>query len=110
MSTNAISAATARSRAARRNRNCPKCRGQALARWLEQRAAELLPAEYFHVDFNLPQLVAPLDTAEPAIVYGLLVNWLKRLAETEWVIKLLEVTGDARLGQTALATHRSEAL
>src|SRR5438445_2272164 len=30
-----------------RNRHCPKCHGQARARWLEQRAAELLPVEYF---------------------------------------------------------------
>src|ERR1700757_2281439 len=43
-----------------RNRHCPKCHGQARARWLAQRAAELLPVEYFHVVFTLPQLVAPL--------------------------------------------------
>jgi Transposase zinc-binding domain len=43
-----------------RNRHCPKCQGAARAAWLDQRAAELLPAEYFHVVFTLPQMVAPL--------------------------------------------------
>src|SRR5216683_5778461 len=28
-----------------RNRHCPKCHGQAGARWLEQRAEELLPGD-----------------------------------------------------------------
>src|SRR6266849_6658553 len=43
-----------------RNRHCPNCHGRARAQWLEQRAAELLPVEYFHVVFTLPQLLAPL--------------------------------------------------
>jgi len=37
-----------------RNRHCPKCQGAARAKWLEQRTAELLPTEYFHVVFTLP--------------------------------------------------------
>jgi hypothetical protein len=43
-----------------RNRHCPKCQGQARARWLEQRAAELLPVAYSHLVFTAPQLLAPL--------------------------------------------------
>src|SRR5712672_448507 len=43
-----------------RNRHCPKCQSAARAAWLEQRAAELLPVEYFHVVFTLPQTIAPL--------------------------------------------------
>ena len=38
-----------------RNRHCPKCQGLARAKWLEQRRAELLPTEYFHVVFTLPR-------------------------------------------------------
>jgi hypothetical protein len=30
-----------------RNRHCPKCQSGGSAAWLEQRAAELLPVEYF---------------------------------------------------------------
>src|SRR5215472_5215149 len=51
-----------------RNRHCPKCHGQARARWLEQRAEELLPVEYFHVVFTVPQLVAPLALRNQRVV------------------------------------------
>jgi hypothetical protein len=54
-----------------RNRHCPKCHGQARARWLEQRAIELLPVEYFHVVFTLPQLVAPLALQNQQLIYGI---------------------------------------
>ena len=37
-----------------RNRHCPKCQGAAAKEWLADRAAELLPAPYFHVVFTLP--------------------------------------------------------
>src|SRR4249919_1516685 len=37
-----------------RNRHCPKCQASACARWMEDRAQELLPVEYFHVVFTLP--------------------------------------------------------
>src|SRR5881628_193023 len=36
-----------------RNRHCPKCQGLAREKWLQQRQAELLPTEYFHVVFTL---------------------------------------------------------
>src|SRR5438128_7558341 len=35
-----------------RNRHCPKCHSRGSAAWLEQRIAELLPVEYFHVVFT----------------------------------------------------------
>jgi predicted Zn-ribbon and HTH transcriptional regulator len=34
-----------------RNRHCPKCRAAARKEWMQERAAELLPVEYFHVVF-----------------------------------------------------------
>ena len=37
-----------------RNRHCPKCQASACAQWMEDRADELLPVEYFHVVFTLP--------------------------------------------------------
>ena len=43
-----------------RNRHCPKCQSLAKARWLEQRLADLLPVEYFHVVFTLPEQLASL--------------------------------------------------
>ena len=43
-----------------RNRHCPKCQGLARAKWLEKRKAELLPVEYFHVAFTVPEQIAAL--------------------------------------------------
>ncbi len=37
-----------------RNRHCPKCQSLARANWLQNRQAELLPIEYFHVVFTIP--------------------------------------------------------
>jgi hypothetical protein len=37
-----------------RNRHCPRCQAAARAAWLDERAAELLPVEYFHVVFINP--------------------------------------------------------
>ncbi len=55
-----------------RNRHCPKCQGAARARWLKDRAAELLPVEYFHVVFTLPRPVGPVALQNPTVVYGAL--------------------------------------
>jgi len=33
-------------------RHCPECQGLARERWIQQRLAELLPVEYFHVVFT----------------------------------------------------------
>src|SRR6202030_355006 len=38
-----------------RNRRCTRCQAAAGAHWLAEREAELLPGEYFHVVFTLPQ-------------------------------------------------------
>ena len=55
-----------------RNRHCPKCQSLAKARWLEARLADLLPVEYFHVVFTLPEQLAPLALQNKRVVYNLL--------------------------------------
>jgi putative transposase/transposase-like zinc-binding protein len=55
-----------------RNRHCPKCQAGRGAVWLEREAKSLLPVEYHHVVFTLPQAVAPLALQNPELVYGLL--------------------------------------
>ena len=55
-----------------RNRHCPKCQSSAARDWLEERAADLLPVEYFHVVFTLPPVVAAIAKQNKAVVYGLL--------------------------------------
>ena len=49
-----------------RNRHCPKCQGAARAAWLEQRASELLPVDYFHLVFTVPQSTRSPGPSEPA--------------------------------------------
>ena len=55
-----------------RNRHCPKCQSCACARWMANQARDLLPVEYFHVVFTLPDAFNGLALANPRLVYGLL--------------------------------------
>ena len=54
------------------NRHCPKCQSLARAEWLEKRQAELLPCEYFHVVFTLPEPLAAMALQNKRQMYGLL--------------------------------------
>jgi putative transposase/transposase-like zinc-binding protein len=56
-----------------RNRHCPKCQARSRAAWLERQAKSLLPVEYFHVVFTLPQEVAQLALANRVALYDLLL-------------------------------------
>jgi hypothetical protein len=55
-----------------RNRHCPKCQNSDRAQWLEDRKAELLPVEYFHVVFTLPEEIARIAFYNAREVYGIL--------------------------------------
>jgi hypothetical protein len=55
-----------------RDRHCPRCQSLARAQWLEDRRAELLDTQYFHVVFTLPEAVAAIAYQNKALVYGLL--------------------------------------
>jgi hypothetical protein len=62
-----------------RDRHCPTCQGSAARAWLDARAADLLPVEYFHVVFTLPQQIAAIAYQNKELVYGLL---FEAVAET----------------------------
>jgi hypothetical protein len=55
-----------------RNRNCPKCQAMARARWLAAQAEHLLPVEYYHLVFTLPDALSDLTRANPSVLYDLL--------------------------------------
>jgi putative transposase/transposase-like zinc-binding protein len=55
-----------------RNRHCPKCQAASRAQWLEDRSAELLPVEYYHVVFTLPHEIGPLALQNQRRIYGML--------------------------------------
>lgn len=80
-----------------RNRHCPKCQASAAKRWLAARQTELLPVDYYHVVFTLPQPISELAYYNKSVMYSLL---LKAAAKT-----LLTIGADtkhlgARLGVT----------
>ena len=57
-----------------RNRHCPTCQATSAARWLEARAADLLPVPYFHLVFTLPSTLNPVALSNPRVVYDLLLR------------------------------------
>ena len=57
-----------------RNRHCPKCQSLVRAQWLDNRQADLIPVEYFHVVFTLPEVVAAIAYQNKSVVYDLLFH------------------------------------
>ena len=55
-----------------RNRHCTKCQSLARAEWIENREAEVLECEYFHVVFTVPEEIAAIAYQNKAVVYGIL--------------------------------------
>jgi hypothetical protein len=51
-----------------RDRHCPKCQSLTRAQWLEDRRAELLPVEYFHVVFTVPQPIEAIAYQNKALL------------------------------------------
>ncbi len=57
-----------------RNRHCPKCQSLVRAQWLEERHADLIPVDYFHVVFTLPEEIAAIAYQNKAVVYDILFH------------------------------------
>ena len=60
-----------------RNRHCPKCQGLARAKWLDNRMKELLPVEYFHVVFTIPDILNRTALCNKEVVYNILFRAVK---------------------------------
>jgi hypothetical protein len=71
-----------------RNRHCPKCQCLNKERWLVARKKDLLPIDYFHLVFTLPEDVRPLALRNQKSVYNLL---FKAVADT-----IKELTEDSK--------------
>jgi len=82
-----------------RNRHCPKCQGLDEMRWLERQQQSLLPIEYHHVVFTIPDGLHPLLRGNPRIGYGLL---FRAVAETLHDVALRPKNLGARIGFTAI--------
>ena len=82
-----------------RNRHCPKCQARKQAEWHEAQCRNLLPVQYYHLVFTLPEALGPLVLQNPRVLYGLL---FRAASET-----LLTIAADpkhlgARIGFTAV--------
>lgn len=71
-----------------RNPHCAKCQAAARAEWMQARADELLPVEYSHVVFTLPEQLSALALQNKRVIYDLL---FRATSET-----LLEIAADPR--------------
>lgn len=82
-----------------RNRHCPKCQSLARAEWLEERQKELLPVEYFHVVFTVPEPIAAIALQNKRIIYNIL---FRAVSQTLLTIARDRKHLGARIGFTAV--------
>ena len=82
-----------------KNRHCPKCQAPAARDWMEARAEDLLPVEYFHVVFILPAEIAQIAFWNKKAVYGLL---FKASAKTVMTIAADPKRMGTRVGMTSV--------
>ena len=54
------------------DRHCPKCQSFARFKWLQDRQAEFLNTQYFHVVFTLPQQIATVAYQNKRELYAIL--------------------------------------
>jgi predicted Zn-ribbon and HTH transcriptional regulator len=71
-----------------RDRHCPKCQSLAKEKWLIDQKEKLLPTQYFHVVFTIPDSLNDLALTNPKVIYSIL---FKASSET-----LLEMTKSKR--------------
>lgn len=57
-----------------RNRHCPGCGGMQQAQWIDDRRAELLPINYYHVVFTLPHQLNSIILGNRTPLYKLLFD------------------------------------
>jgi hypothetical protein len=71
-----------------RNRHCPKCQSLRKEKWIEARAEDLLPIQYFHVVFTIPAELNSLVFSNQKVMYNLL---FRSVSET-----LMELANDPK--------------
>ncbi|MHC5001050.1 MAG: IS91 family transposase [Planctomycetota bacterium] len=57
-----------------RNRHCPACHRDQIHKWLQQRTAELLPCDYFHVTVTIPETLRRVFRSHQKQMYSLLMK------------------------------------
>lgn len=64
-----------------RNRHCPKCQLFKREKWIKNRKRDLLPIQYFHVVFTVPNL-GILALANRKVIYNLMFQSVARTIRT----------------------------
>ncbi len=64
-----------------RNRHCPKCQGVQRERWIVEREKDLLPVNYYHVVFTLPEELNHYCLQTPEKLYNMLFSASKETIE-----------------------------
>jgi len=80
-----------------RTRHCPKCGGLKELSWVEARLADILPIEYFHVVFTIPDKLHELFLRNQKRAYDLLFAAINETLQEVALSRL-----GARLGFTAV--------
>lgn len=60
-----------------RNRHCPQCQGMARVQWIKKRIDEVLPVNYFHCVFTLPDTLNEFALRNKKQFYSLLFRSVK---------------------------------
>jgi hypothetical protein len=70
-----------------RNRHCPKCQSLKKEQWILKRKRELLPIQYFHIVFTIPDKLNPLVLRNKDLLHRVLfqsvAQTLKELSQDE---------------------------
>jgi hypothetical protein len=82
-----------------RNRHCPKCQGLEEVRWREAQERRLLPIDYHHVVFTVPDALHGLFLDQPRLAYRLLFS---AVSETLAEVALRPSNLGARIGFTTV--------
>ena len=61
-----------------RDRHCPKCQAMVKEKWLNDRKADLLPCNYFHMVFTIPHELNPIILLNPRIMLNNLFTAISR--------------------------------
>jgi len=57
-----------------RNRHCPQCQFMKKEQWAIDRQNEILPFQYFHVVFTIPEILNPVVCRNKKLIYKLLFD------------------------------------
>jgi hypothetical protein len=60
-----------------RNRHCPKCQFLRKEKWIQAREKDLLPIQYFHVVFTIPDMLNPFVLRNQEVMYNILFKAAK---------------------------------